>query len=59
MYIGGCNHSFRYVWLEEYPWRAYSEQVDGAFCIPCAIFCADSSKRATLLASHLAFGTKK
>ena len=43
-YIGGCNRSFRYVWLEEHPWMAYSEQVDGVFCIPCAIFCADSSK---------------
>ena len=43
-YLGGCNHSFRHVWLSEHPWMVYSEQVDGAFCVACAIFCADPSK---------------
>lgn len=43
-YFGGCNRSFRHVWLSEHPWMVYSEQVDGAFCVACAIFCADPSK---------------
>ena len=40
-YLGGCNRSFRHVWLTEHPWMVYSEQVDGVFCIACAIFCAN------------------
>ena len=43
-YLGGCNRSFRHTWLADHPWMVYSEQVDGAFCIPCAIFCANPSK---------------
>ena len=43
-YIGGCNCSFRYIWLEENLWMAYSEEVDSVFCIPCSIFCLDSAK---------------
>ena len=42
-YLGGCNRSFRHVWLSEHPWMVYSEQVDGVFCIACAIFCARPS----------------
>ena len=38
-YIGGCNRSFQRRWLHEYPWMVYSEAVDGAFCIACALFC--------------------
>ena len=37
-YIGGCNHSFRVSWLNDHPWMVYSEALDGAFCIPCALF---------------------
>ena len=43
-YLGGCNRSFRPAWFSEHPWMVYSEQVDGVFCIVCAIFCTDSSK---------------
>ena len=39
-YLGGCNRSFRQVWLTEHLWMVYSELVDGAFCIACAIFSA-------------------
>ena len=42
-YLGGCNRSFRRVWLSEHPWMVYSEQVDGVFCIACAIFCTRPS----------------
>lgn len=45
-YLGGCNRSFRHVWLSQHPWMVYSEEVDGAFCIYCTIFCSDSSKGA-------------
>ena len=43
-YLGGCNRSFRHVWLAEHPWLVYSEVVDGAFCSVCSVFCADTSK---------------
>lgn len=44
-YLGGCNRSFRQVWLSQHPWMVYSEQVDGVFCISCTLFCADPSRR--------------
>ena len=37
-YIGGCNRSFRSIWLNEYPWLVYSSKLDGGFCVPCALF---------------------
>ena len=37
-YMGGCNRSFRQVWLHDHPWMAYSGKLDGGFCIPCALF---------------------
>lgn len=43
-FLSGCNRSFRPAWLSQNPWMVYSEQVDGIFCIVCAIFCTDSSK---------------
>ncbi len=43
-YLGGCNRSFRQVWLTEHPWMVYSELVDGAFCVACAIFSANPSR---------------
>ena len=43
-YLGGCNRSFQFKWLSENPWMVYSEKVDGAFCIVCAMFCSDPSK---------------
>ena len=43
-YLGSCNRSFRLNWLSENSWMVYSEKVDGAFCIVCALFCSDPSK---------------
>ena len=43
-YLGGCNHSFRPVWLSQHPWMVYNEKVDGVFCIAHAILFSDSSK---------------
>ena len=43
-HVGGCNRSFKPAWLSLHPWMVYSEQVDGVFCIICAIFCTDLSK---------------
>ena len=43
-YIGGCNRSFRQVWLDEHPWMVYSESVDGVFCIYYALFSSDSPR---------------
>ena len=43
-YLGGCNRSFRQVWLSDHPWMVYSERVDGVLCTACAFFCAGPSK---------------
>ena len=37
-FVGGCNRSFRPSWLSDHRWLAYSTQLDGAFCVPCALF---------------------
>ena len=38
-----CSNSkrhFKFVWgwLKRFPWLAYSEFLDGAFCLPCVLF---------------------
>ena len=38
-----CSNSkrhFQFVWgwLKRFPWLAYSEFLDGAFCLPCVLF---------------------
>ena len=42
-YLGGCNRSFQPQWLSLHTWMVYSEQVDGVFCIFCALFYTDLS----------------
>ena len=37
-FVGGCNRSFRRSWLSDHRWLANSTQLDGAFCVPCALF---------------------
>ena len=37
-FAGGCNRSFRHIWLKEHQWLAYSTLLDGAFCLPYALF---------------------
>jgi len=34
----GCNHAFQREWLQEFEWLVYSTELDGAFCIACALF---------------------
>ena len=41
---GGRNRTVRPMWLSENPWMVYSEQVNGAVSIACAISCAQVSK---------------
>ena len=38
-FLGGCNRSFLVSWLDNHPWMVYSECLDGAFCVPCVLFC--------------------
>ena len=38
-FLAGCKRSFQRSWLRDYPWMVYSEELDGAFCISCALFC--------------------
>jgi hypothetical protein len=34
------NREFKLHYLEDYPWLAYSQCLDGAFCLPCAVMCS-------------------
>ena len=36
-----CNansRKFQLKWLQQFPWLAYSKQLDGAFCVSCVLF---------------------
>ena len=35
---GSNVRMFRFEWLKDFPWLAYSPSLDGAFCLPCVIF---------------------
>ena len=43
-YLGGCNFVIRHNWLDDHQWVAYSTKVNGAFCVPCALFSSDCIK---------------
>ena len=32
------NRSFRYDWLNQFPWLCYSFEKDGAYCLYCVMF---------------------
>ena len=38
----GCNRSFNFKWLKELPGLVYSTSLDGAYCLPCALFANQS-----------------
>ena len=40
-FCGGNNRSFQRSWLDEYSWLVYSIHLDGAYCLPCALFAED------------------
>ena len=40
---------FNFKWLEMFPWLAYSQFLDGAFCINCVLFGGESSHNASKL----------
>ena len=43
-YLGGCNRSFKPVWLSQHSWMVYCDKVDGVFCAPCALFSCQPSR---------------
>jgi len=49
VFMNGCNRSFRYSWIEKYPWLVYSPRLDGVFCIYCALFTKDRGSRCSLV----------
>ena len=48
-YIAGCNRSFKQERMTEFPWLAYSEHLDGGFCLPCALFSNSREKLGVLV----------
>ncbi|XP_041372656.1 uncharacterized protein LOC121385929 [Gigantopelta aegis] len=49
VFVNGCNRSFKYSWIEKYPWIVYSARLDGVFCIYCALFRKDRSSRGSIV----------
>ena len=47
--MGGCKRRFKLNWLNEMPGLVYSPLLDGAFCLPCAIFVTDRDKYGVLV----------
>ena len=37
-YFPETDRSFRFVWLEEFPWVCYSRREDDAYCLLCVLF---------------------
>jgi len=48
-YLAGCNRAFKRSWLVEFPWLSYSEHLDGAYCMPCALFVQNRSSLGILV----------
>lgn len=47
---GSRTRRFNPVWLKSFPaWLVYSKYVDGAFCLPCALFSQESGHNASKL----------
>ena len=48
----GNSRGFKLDWLQRYPWLAYSQYLDGAFCLPCVCFgvlCGRNAHKLTVL----------
>ena len=43
------NDSFKYPWLQRYPWLVYSLKVDGVFCVCCALLDEDRGRKGALV----------
>lgn len=44
--LGGCHRSFKHSWFKESGWwLVYSQQLDGAFCICCALFATPTERK--------------
>ena len=59
IYLGGCSHALHRNWLDDHPGMAYSTKVDGAFCVPCALFSSGHIKGQLVVTRpfHLAQGS--
>ncbi len=44
---GSKRRKFAYPWLTTYKWLAYSNAIDGCFCLPCILFGVRSGHNAT------------
>ncbi|KAK3737215.1 hypothetical protein QZH41_011272, partial [Actinostola sp. cb2023] len=45
----GCYRSFRFDYFKNRPWLVYSQHLDAAFCIVCALFANDRSNKHSLV----------
>ena len=49
----GRNRHFRFQWLRNHSWLAYSPSEDGGYCIPCVLFATDKTNLGQLVNTPL------
>lgn len=42
---GGCYRQFKSEWFNLHPWIKYSQKLDAAFCVQCALFVAKDKRK--------------
>ena len=48
-HLYGRNRHFRFQWLRNHNWLAYSPSKDGGYCIPCVLFATDKTNLGQLV----------
>ena len=47
--LNSLGHRFQQKWLDQFSWLAYSDLLDGAFCLNCMLFGGESGHNASKL----------
>ena len=58
VHINGCNHQVRVAWQNTYPWFVHSLELDGGFCLSCALFSTERESKGILVNKLFAKWTK-
>ncbi len=49
VFMNKCQRSFQRSWLSRYTWMVYSPKLNGAFCLPCALFACNRGNKGVLV----------